>query len=187
MAVPADARAAFLAVRDLAAHYGGHILGIPRDGDLPILEKEDGSGPLWETTSAWESATQYRTTENARIAILAVGAPTCLAAEAASILADEGTPVDVIVVNGLPLDAGVLEGWVERYSGGLVTLEDGLIGNQQSGIKGFASIVAAAAGPIPTAHVGITDPRIAPAEGCFELWEHFGISADALVEAVNNL
>jgi len=184
---PADARAAFLAVRDLAAHYGGHILGIPRDGDLPILEKEDGSGPLWETTSAWESATQYRTTENARIAILAVGAPTCLAAEAASILADEGTPVDVIVVNGLPLDAGVLEGWVERYSGGLVTLEDGLIGNQQSGIKGFASIVAAAAGPIPTAHVGITDPRIAPAEGCFELWEHFGISADALVEAVNNL
>ena len=44
---PADARAAFLAVCDMAAHYGGHIIGIPRDS-LPILEKQDGSGPLWE-------------------------------------------------------------------------------------------------------------------------------------------
>ena len=184
---PADARAAFIAVRDLAAHYGGHIIGIPREGDLPILEKDDGSGPLWATTSAWESTTPYRTHENAQIAILAVGAPAYLAAEAASILADEGTPVDVIIINGFPLEEGLLERWTARYSNGLVTLEDGLIGNATSGIKGFASIIAGAAKNIPTAHVGITDPRVAPAEGCFETWEHFGISTTALVEAVNHL
>ena len=53
---PADARAAYLAVCDMAAHYGGHIIGIPRDS-LPILEKQDGSGPLWEAGDDWEPAT----------------------------------------------------------------------------------------------------------------------------------
>ena len=33
---PADARAAFIAVRDAAAHFGGHIVAIPRD-TLPVL------------------------------------------------------------------------------------------------------------------------------------------------------
>ncbi|MEM7397202.1 MAG: hypothetical protein AAF492_33185, partial [Verrucomicrobiota bacterium] len=33
---PADARSAFVAIRDAAANYGGHIIGIPRD-NLPIL------------------------------------------------------------------------------------------------------------------------------------------------------
>ena len=60
----ADARSAFLAVRDLAAHYGGHVIGIPRDS-LPILEKQDGSGPLWEPDAEWEHVTAYRSYEDA--------------------------------------------------------------------------------------------------------------------------
>ena len=79
---PADARAAFLAVCDMAAHYGGHIIGIPRDS-LPILEKQDGSGPLWEPGDAWEPMTAYRTYAGAERAILAFGAPAFLAGEAA--------------------------------------------------------------------------------------------------------
>ena len=55
---------AFLAVCDMAAHYGGHIIGIPRDS-LPILAKQDGSGPLWEAGDAWEPLTAYRTYDGA--------------------------------------------------------------------------------------------------------------------------
>ena len=86
---PADARAAFLAVCDMAAHYGGHIIGIPRDS-LPILEKQDGSGPLWEAGDAWEPMTAYRTYAGAERAILAFGAPAFLAGEAAEQLEGAG-------------------------------------------------------------------------------------------------
>jgi len=39
----------------------------------------------------------------------------------------------------------------------------------------------------PVAHVGIVDPTIAPSEGHMPTWDHFGITADALVEAVGTL
>jgi len=37
------------------------------------------------------------------------------------------------------------------------------------------------------AHVGIVDPRIAPAEGFEEVWQHFGLTADNLLAAVRSL
>ncbi|MSR81979.1 MAG: hypothetical protein EXS58_03535 [Candidatus Latescibacteria bacterium] len=184
---PADARAAFLAVRDLAAHYGGHVLAIPRD-NLPVLEQQDGSGPLWEAHAAWEETTLYRTHAGARRAILALGAPAFLAGEAAAQLAGEGLPVDVYIANSLPLPHGMLEKWIARYDQGLVTIEDGLIGTPDSGLQGFAGLVASAAqGGVPLAHLGITDPRIAPAEGFPEIWDYFGLTGQALVEAVKGL
>ena len=185
---PADARAAFLSVRDLAAHYGGQIIGIPRDS-LPILEKQDGSGPLWEVDSAWEEVTAYRIYDGAKRAILAFGAPAFLGAEAAGKLQKQGTPVDVHIVNGLPLQAGRLDDLMARYPEGVVSIEDGLIGCARTGVHGFAGLVAGAAGDkgVPVAHVGITDPRIAPAEGHMETWAHFGITAEALVAAVKGL
>src|SRR5262249_26725849 len=42
---PADARAAFLAVRDAAAEFGGHIVAIPRD-NLPVLTKPGTTNSL---------------------------------------------------------------------------------------------------------------------------------------------
>ena len=45
---PADARAAFIAVRDAAAGYGGHIVAIPRD-NLPVL-----------TQAGWQDAAVER-------------------------------------------------------------------------------------------------------------------------------
>lgn len=173
---PADARSAFLAVRDLAAHYGAHIIGIPRD-NLPVLEKQDGSGPLWEATDAWESVTTYRLFPGARKAILALGAPAYLAGQAA----DELKDVDVHIVNSLPLPNGLLDSLLERYAGGLVTIEDGLIGTPETGIRGFAGLVRTAAygSGVPLQHIGITDPRVAPSEGHEETWAHFGITRDA--------
>ena len=185
---PADARAAFLAVLDLAAHYGGHIIGIPRDS-LPILEKQDGSGPLWETDAGWEHVTAYRTYPGAARAILALGAPAFLGAEAAEQLHADGTPVDVHIVNGLPLPDGVLGHLIGHYPQGVVTVEDGLIGCRHVGVRGFAGLVAGAACAqgLPVAHVGIIDPRVAPSEGHMETWAHFGITAEGLVEAVESL
>lgn len=185
---PADARAAFVAVRDLAAHCGGHLIGIPRDA-LPILDRQDGSGPLWEVDSAWEAVTAYRLYPGARRAILALGAPAFLAGAAAATLKGEGLPVDVYIVNGLPLPAGTLEALLARYPEGVVTIEDGLIGCAQTGVRGFAGVVAAAAGDqgVPAAHLGIVDPRIAPSDGHLETWAHFGLTEQALIDAVKGL
>ena len=182
---PADARSAFLAVCDMAAHYGGHIIGIPRDS-LPTLAKQDGSGPLWEAGDEWKPVTAYRTYPNAKKAILAFGAPAFLAGEAAEKL---GAKVDVHIINGLPLAAGALEKLVGRYPKGVVTIEDGLIGGADAGLRGFAGLVASVAGAnkIPAAHIGITDPTTAPSEGHMETWAHFGITTQALVAAVKGL
>ena len=185
---PADARAAFLAVRDLAAHYGGHVIGVPRDS-LPILEKQDGSGPLWEADAEWEPITKYRTYDGARRAILAFGAPAFLGAEAAETLLADGPPTDVHIVNGLPLPDGALGALLSHYPGGVVTVEDGVIGCRHVGVRGFAGLIASAADAqgTPLVHVGINDPRVAPSEGHMETWAHFGITTEALVEAVKSI
>lgn len=185
---PADARAAFVAIRDLAAHYGGHIIAIPRD-NLPILEKQDGSGPLWEADTPWEDVTPFRQYGNAKRAILAIGAPAFLAAEAAETLTNEGIPTDAYIINGLPLEAGRLENIFARYPDGLVTIEDGIIATPETGLRGFAGLTASAAygKNLPLQHIGITDPCVAPAEGHEEIWEHFGLTTAALVTAVKDL
>ena len=185
---PADARAAFLAVRDLAAHYGAHIIGVPRDS-LPILERQDGVGPLWEADSDWEHITPYRIHEGATRGILAMGAPAFLAAEAADKLTRAGKTTDVHIVNGLPLPRGAMENLLARYVDGVVTVEDGFIGTDDTGVRGFAGLVASVASgaALPVAHIGITDPRTAPSDGHMETWEHFGITTKALVKAVKEL
>ena len=185
---PADARVAFLAVKDMAAHYGGHIVGVPRDSSLPILQKQDGSEPLWNPGDEWESITTYRKYDGAKQAILAFGAPAFLGAEAAETLHAKGRPTDVYVVNGLPISEGALDAVLKNYAG-VATIEDGKMGTVETGLRGFAGVVATAASGlgIAHAHVGITDPRIAPSEGLDETWAHFGITAEALVEALEAL
>jgi transketolase C-terminal domain/subunit len=182
---PADARAAFVAVRDLGAHYGAHLIGIPRD-KLPILDAQDGS-PLYDLAAPWAPVTAYRQYDNASRAILALGAPAYLGGEAAATLAADGVPTDVYVINGLPFGDGELAALLDRYSDGVVTIEDGIIATPETGLRGFAGMVASAAGALPHDHVGIVDPRIAPAHGHDEVWEHFGLTAAALEAAVRGL
>lgn len=185
---PADARSAFVAVKDLAAHYGGHIIGIPRDS-LPILEKQDGSGPLWTVDSAWEPVTPFRRYPGAKKAILAFGAPAFLADEASARLTEQGMAVDVYILNGLPLPGDVLAELFAGYPEGVVTIEDGIIATREEGLRGFAGLISSAAHGtgVPLEHVGITDPRIAPSDGHMEVWAHFGITVEGLVEAVTRL
>ena len=182
---PCDARSAYVAVLDLAARSGAHIIGIPRD-NLPVLTKEDGSA-LYGADSDWEAVTTFRTNAGADKVILAFGAPAFLAETAAAELTAAGTPTDVLIVNGLPFGEGELEAIFAKYPGGVVTIEDGIIATPGEGLRGFASLVSASANGVPTDHVGIVDPRVAPSHGHDEVWEHFGITSDALVRAVNSL
>ena len=95
--------------------------------------------------------------------------------------------MDVYVINGLPLPDDFLPDVFSRYTDGVVTIEDGIIATRATGLRGFASLVAGAAGPNRTEHVGIVDPRVAPSEGHEEVWEHFGLTAGALMAAVKSL
>ncbi len=185
---PADARAAFVAIRDMAAHYGGHIIGIPRD-NLPVLTKQGSREPLWNATDAWQSVTTFRKHDHATRAILVMGAPAAMCEKAADELRKRGRVTDVHIVNGLPIEPEQLVRLFSSYPDGIVTVEDGLIATSNNGLRGFASLIAGAAGPmkVPVAHVGITDPRIAPSNGHHEVWEHFGITRDAVIAAVESL
>ena len=180
---PADARGAFVAVKDACARYGAHIVAIPRD-NLLVLSDEQGS-PLYNPDSEWEAVTLLRKHKAANTAILALGATAGIAQKATEEL---GGKADVYVINGLPLPENFLQGVFEKYSS-VVTVEDGIIGTRDSGIRGFASMVISAASnsDAKTEHIGIVDPRIAPSEGHEEVWEHFGITSDAIVSAVKSL
>jgi len=117
-----------------------------------------------------------------------LGAPAFMGGDAAEILNGKGIATDVYVVNGLPVSEGVLSDVIGKYDG-VVTIEDGKIGTPETGLRGFAGLVGSAAlvRGIAHAHVGITDPRIAPSVGMAETWAHFGITTEALVEAVETI
>jgi transketolase len=176
---PSDARSAFLAVVDAAAGWGGHIVAIPRD-NLPILTKEDGT-PLWNAADAWAPVTTYRERTGAKTAIVTIGAPSHLAGEASDRAAAKGTASDVFVVNGFPVDEAFFEGLATKYTR-VITIEDGLIGTVEAGLRGFAAFAAGklAGRGVALEHLGIVDPRIAPSESFEIVWAHYGMTADAL-------
>ena len=136
---PADARGAFVAVKDACARYGAHIVAIPRD-NLLVLSHEDGNA-LYNPDSEWEAVTPLRKHDGAKTAILALGATAGIAQDAAEQL---GGSADVYVVNGLPLPDGFLADIFEKYDG-VVTAEDGIIGTRCTGVRGFAGLVLSAA------------------------------------------
>jgi transketolase N-terminal domain/subunit/transketolase C-terminal domain/subunit len=178
---PADARAAFLAVTDAAAGMGGHIVAIPRDS-VPVLTRQDTTAPLWASTDAWTPVTPYRRFEGSEVAVLALGAPSFIAGAAAEQAAVEKRPADVYVVNGFPLDPGFVASLAPQYRR-IITIEDGLMGNVDSGLRGFAAYVSTHlhGSGVELAHVGISDPQIAPSEDYRLVWEHFGITTEAVL------
>jgi transketolase len=178
---PSDARSAFIAVRDAAAHYGGHIVAIPRD-TLPVLTKQNSNEPLWQGTDAWTPSTVLRTNRDAKSVILAIGAPSYMAASAAEKATAQGVATDAIVVNGFPLAEDFFDNIGSRYTR-VLTIEDGLIGTPASGLRGFAGMAATNLHSAGTElhHFGIVDPTVAPSEEFLELWKHFGMTeADLL-------
>jgi transketolase N-terminal domain/subunit len=181
---PADARAAFLAVKDAAAGYGGHIVAIPRD-NLPVLTRQGTSEPLWNAVDLWTPSTVLRQFPDSRLVILAVGAPSYLAAEAADQAAAQGIFADAIVVNGFPLADSFFADIATRYAR-VITLEDGLIGTVESGLRGFAALAASQLyrSRVDLDHFGITDPGVAPSEHFHKVWEHYGMTTAALIQSI---
>ncbi len=66
----------------------------------------------------------------------------------------------------------------------MITIEDGLIGTVEAGLRGFAAFVSGklAESGMKLEHLGIVDPRIAPSETFEIVWAHWGMTADALTE-----
>ena len=66
----------------------------------------------------------------------------------------------------------------------VITIEDGLIGTVEAGLRGFAAFTAGklAECGMKLEHLGIVDPRIAPSETFEVVWAHYGMTADALTE-----
>lgn len=181
---PADARAAFLAVKDAAAGMGGHIVAIPRDV-LPILTKKGATEPLWSAGDAWEAVTALRTEPGAKAVILALGAPAYVAAAAADRATAAGVPTDVYVVNGFPVPDAFFDEVAAKYQH-VATIEDGLIGTATAGLRGFAAFVTGrlAAAGVKIDHFGIVDPQIAPSEAHLQVWEHYGMTEERLAAAL---
>jgi deoxyxylulose-5-phosphate synthase len=145
----------------------------------------DGKTPLWNAADAWTAVTPYRERKGARAAILAMGAPSFLAGTASDRLAEQGTAVDVYVINGFPVDEAFFNSLPGKY-GRVVTLEDGLIGTVDAGLRGFAAHVAGrfAGCGLTLDHIGIVDPQIAPSDAYLQVWEHYGMTVDALIARV---
>ncbi len=181
---PADARAAFLAVKDAASAMGGHIVAVSRD-NLPVLTRSGTADPLWNAKDLWTPATAYRQYPGAATAVLAVGAPSYLAGGAAEKAMARGVAADVYIVNGFPLDESFLPGLAGRYTR-VITIEDGLIGTIGSGLRGFAGHVAShlAGTGMQLEHLGIVDPQIAPSDHFIQVWEHYGITEEKLIAAI---
>lgn len=181
---PADARAGFIAILDAAAHYGGHIAAIPRD-NLPVLTRQGSQDPLWQGTDAWTPTTVARKHSGAKSVILAFGAPAFLALSAAEKATQQGVPTDAIVINGLPLPEMFLSDVSSTYSR-VLTIEDGLIGSPQAGVRGFAGLVASRLRHAGTSlhHFGIVDPTVAPSEHYVKVWEHFGMTEAHLLQVL---
>lgn len=183
---PADARAAFIAVRDAAAHYGGHIVAIPRD-TLPVLSKQGSKDPLWEPADAWSAVTRFRSYANAKVAVLVIGAPAYIAGEAAENAMTQGVPSDVFVINGFPLPDRFMSDLADKYQA-VITIEDGLIGTHDAGLRGLAAFAAGqlSGTSIALDHFGLGNPQVAPSEHFVEVWKHFGLTTDAVTAAIVN-
>ncbi len=181
---PADARAAYIAVCDAPKEYGGHIVCIPRDL-LPVLTKQDSEEPFWEAGDDWQATQLFRKFDGAETVVLSMGAPTFVAGQAAEAAAAQGVPTDVYVINGMPLPADFLADIAKRYKR-VITIEDGLIGNPDSGLRGFAAYVSSrlADSDVKMRHFGITDPSTAPANYYTVVWEHFQMTKEVVLDAV---
>ena len=181
---PADARAAFVAVRDAAAGMGGHIVAISRD-NLPVLTRAGSSDPLWNAADEWMPVTVARQQPNAAAAILSLGAPTYLAIAASEQATAQGVPTDVYVINGFPLPDLFLAEVAQKYRR-VLTIEDGLIGTPASGLRGFAGLVAGLlyGSGVSLGHYGIVDPQVAPSDHYVQVWQHYGMTEAKLLEGL---
>ena len=181
---PADARAAFLAVRDAAAGMGGHIVAIPRD-TLPVLTRMGSSEPLWNATDEWTRSPRC-------VSMRAQAPPSWRSARRRSWRwrpairqRRKGVPTDVHVVNGFPLPEEFLQELSDRYRR-ILTIEDGLIGTPSAGLRGFAAFLAGElhGSIVELEHFGIVDPRIAPSDSFMELWAYYGMTEEHMVRAL---
>ena len=121
----------------------------------------------------------------AEVAVLSIGAPSYLAGAASDKASASGVAADVYVINGFPLSESFIDGLSGRYKK-VITVEDGLIGTVESGLRGFAAYVATElyGSNVALDHFGIVDPHIAPSDHFLEVWKHYGITEDGIARSI---
>ena len=114
-------------------------------------------------------------------------APAYLAGEAVDAAAAKGIAADAYVINGFPLADDFMASIAKKYTA-VITIEDGLIGTADAGLRGFAAFAAGhLASHVRLEHYGLGNPQVAPSEHFIDVWKHFGMSAEALTDAIVRL
>ncbi|MDO7787941.1 transketolase family protein [Desulforamulus aquiferis] len=167
--VPADAVETAAAIKAAAEIKGPVYIRLGRSG-VPVLHGDDFKFTPGEAVTLREGED---------VALIATGIMVSMALEAADILADEGIKAMVIDVHTIkPLDIfAIVE--AARKCGAVVTAEEHSI------IGGLGSAVAETLSehqPVPLQRVGMRD-TFGESGKPDELLKHFGLTAEALVEA----
>ena len=155
---PADARAAFIAVRDAAAHSAGTSSRF-RATTCRCSPSRAAAIRCGRPMSRGRRH-RDRKQPQAKTAILALGAPGYLAASASEKATAAGVPTDVYRRQRVSRSRGFLAGLATRYTR-VLTVEDGLIGTPAVGPAGFRRTrrFALASAGVALHHFGIVDPR----------------------------
>lgn len=168
--VPADAEQTAAAVNWAAATTGPAFLRIAR---TPVP-------PLPESTFTFGQATQLRNGTDATI--IATGTVVWRALEAAAVLASHGIDVRVINMSTIrPLDESAVLA-AARETGAIVTVEESV---PRGGLGGAVAETVVLHAPVPMRMLG-TD-TFAPTGSVDFLVEHFGLTAEAIARAVEDV
>ena len=89
------------------------------------------------------------------------------------------------MINGFPVAESFFADIASKYAR-VITIEDGLIGTVDSGLRGFAAFAASQLyrSRVDMEHFGIVDPSVAPSEHFPKVWEHYGMTAAAVVASL---
>ena len=133
---------------------------------VPHLRQDDGSAVLSK-----RGAYVLREAERAKVTLIGTGTETCLAVEAAQMLADKGVPARVVSAPSLETFLAQDPAYIEQ----VVPKAIPAVAVEAAARWGWDALIGREGGFVGMTGFGAS----APAE---QLYEHFGITADRMVE-----
>ncbi len=186
---PADARAAFLAVRDAAAEFGGHIVAIPARQPAGADEAGIERSAVDRRRTRGRRSRAIGSTRAPRSRCSRLARRAISRARPASAPARRASPPTSTSINGFPLPEDFLDGLVgalqeDRHGRGRADRN-----RRTQGCAASPAYVASAlyGSGVALDHFGIVDPQIAPSDHFVQVWEHYGITEEEIAESILSL
>jgi transketolase len=155
-------------------------MAIEMDGPVYVRLERAPIANLTDPDAVYELGTSLTLREGNDATIIAVGGMNAVALEAAGQLVAEGIEVRVISMVAIkPLDESALIKAAQE-TGAIVTAEDH---NKHGGLGGVVAEALVRSAPVPMEQVAIPD-RFTESASSQELWTKFGLTPQALVDAV---